>query len=517
LEEFKRALFASHRESLSKPGPALEALPSTGDIDYSHIVARLVDIRLILLEARNMGLDELPEVRSSAEKESEKIRIEILLQQHVENVGVEESEVDVLYWEQVREWKIQSALFRNETAARRVAAELQEGADFETVMKKAAAEGVADVETDGQYLKNAELMPAVARLVASMDVGAISPLVPVGLKGYILFQLQGMRDPEAIDEEAWKAAEREALNRKRVQAARAFYEGLRQSSARVDMVLLDSLDYESKNPGVEALRQDRRVLAEIDGQEPIRVADLTGTLDNKFFHGFQQAIASRRVNSEKADQLEQMLEKRILLHEAQRQGIEKTDEYRYRLQEYEDALLFGVFVDRVIAPDIRLEVGDLKQYYNDNRDQFTAPRMIRMRSLVFRQKGLAVDTVDKLARGTDFDWMAAHAEGMADPNAPGLLRFDEKLVTQQGLPPRLQKAVAGSRTGDYRLYSDDEKGYHYVLRIEQVVDPGPEPFAEVRREIAEEMYEKKVKESLEYWTGELRRHYPVEIYLTQPN
>jgi hypothetical protein len=517
LEEFKRALISSHRESFSKPGPAMEELPDSGDIDYSRIIDRLVDIRLILIEAGNMGLEELPEIRNAVVKESEAVAIEMFLQRLVEDVRAEDAEVEVKYRDRVREWKIRSARFKNGDAARKIAARIQEGGDFDVVMQAAVADGLAELERAGQYLKNAELMPAVAQLVSTMEIGEVSPVVPVGREGYIIFQLQGMRYPEKLDREVWQEAGREVLNRKRTFTARQYYEGLRNQQAEVDTGLLDSLDYESEKPGVDALRNDRRVLAEIKGQEPIRVADLTLALEEEFFHGFQQAVSSRRVNAKKAGKLEQMLEKRILLREARQQGLDSTAEYRLRLAEYEDAMLFGVFVDKVIIPDIQLDAVELKRYYEDHAEDFTAPRMIRMKSLVFQQRGAAVDALEKLSRGTDFEWMAANTAGLVPANALGRMRFDGRLVTQRGLPEKLQKAVAGSRRGDYRLYSDPEHGYHYVLRIEQVVDPGPKPFIEVRKDIAEKLYEQKLEEGLRQWSRQLREHYPVKVYLTQPD
>jgi hypothetical protein len=517
LEEFQRALLSSHQQAFAVPGPPLEKLPESGQIDYSQIVDRLVNIRLLLIEAQNMGLDELPELQSAVARQSEDIAIELLMQRQVEDVRPEKSEVEADYRRRVREWKIRSALFKNEAAARKVADRLRDGEDFDTVIGQAAAAGLAEVERQGEYLKNSDLMPAVAQLVSTLEAGEVSPVVPVALKGYIIFQLQGSRYPEELDEDAWKEAGKAVLNRERVASARQFYEDLRRSQAEVDTELLESIDYESPEPEVEALRKDRRVLVEIDGQEPIRVADLTRALENKFFHGFQQAISSKRVNSEKADQLEQILERRLLLREAKRQGLDRTADYRLRVKEYEDALLFGMFVDKVIAPDIRIEEEELKRYYEDNPEAFTAPRMIRIKSLAFQRKGTAIDALEKLSRGTDFEWLAANAEGLAAANVPGRMRFDERLLTERSLPEKLQKAVSGSRLGDYRLYSDPEQGFHYVLRVQQVVDPGPEPYAEVRKDIVEKVYAKKLKDAIEQWSGQLREYYPVKIYLTQPD
>ena len=55
LEELNRAIAAAHAERPQKT--------TAGRVDFSNIMDRLITTRLIALEARNMGLDELPEIK----------------------------------------------------------------------------------------------------------------------------------------------------------------------------------------------------------------------------------------------------------------------------------------------------------------------------------------------------------------------------------------------------------------------------------------------------------------------
>jgi hypothetical protein len=307
------------------------------------------------------------------------------------------------------------------------------------------------------------------------------------------------------------------LNEKKVQAARDYYERLKKRDAAVDEALLTALDYESQTPGFDAMRSDKRILAKIKGQDPITVSDLTVALEKKFFHGIRQAIASKRVNRSKDVKLEEMLHDRILLAEAVKKGLDSTEEYRLEVKEYQDALIFGSFIEKVIAPDIKLTKKGLQQYYEEHIDQYTAPRMIRIRSLAFGKKSAAVEAIDKLTQGTDFNWLAANAEGQVNPNTPGLTTFDGRLLTLRGLPQGMQKAVKDAASGDYRFYSDDNLGIHYVLYMQQVIVPGPRSFAEVRKEIAEALFAEKIKEAIDTWSEQLSRYYPVKIYLTTSN
>lgn len=514
LTEFKRALATSHTSAMVAPERKMQDAQQPGKIDYSDITKRLVDIRLIVTEAKNMGLDQQPDLREAIELYSRETLIKLLLEQHVKDIEVTDDQIEPVYRDLVREWQIRSALFKNKKAALAVEADITAGADFDIAVNKAAAEGAAEVEADAQFLKNADLSLPVAKIVATMAIGDVSPVVGLGLRRYSLFQLKGERFPEQIDRAAWDEARRRALSDKKVQAAREYFERLKEKESAVDEELLAALDYESQTPGFDALRGDKRIVAEIKGQDSITVGDLTAALGKKFFHGIQQAIAGKRVNAAKDVKLEEMLHDRILLAEALKKGLDRTEEYRLAVREYENALIFGSFTQKIIAPEIKLTNKELQQYYRDNIDQFAAPRMIRIRSLAFAKKSTAIDAIDKLTQGTDFDWLSANADDLANPNKPGLIRFDGRLLTQRGLPQEIQEVVKDANTGDYRLYSDENLGIYYVLQMEQVVVPGPRSFAEVRQEIAEDLFAEKMKAAIDTWTDQLRRYYPVKIYLT---
>ena len=57
-----------------------------GKVDYSEILDRLVNAKLILLEVRNMGLDELPEVKESVDSYSRGALMAVLLKQQTKGI-----------------------------------------------------------------------------------------------------------------------------------------------------------------------------------------------------------------------------------------------------------------------------------------------------------------------------------------------------------------------------------------------------------------------------------------------
>jgi hypothetical protein len=139
--------------------------------------------------------------------------------------------------------------------------------------------------------------------------------------------------------------------------------------------------------------------------------------------------------------------------------------------------------------------------------------MVRIKSLAFDNRGDAIDSLEKLTKGTDFNWLSSQDQGQVAQNTKGLLKMEGKLLTVRGLPEGLQKAVSGALPGDFRLY-DSSDGFFYVLYIYHVVAPNPMPFEKVKKDIAEEVYNHKIKDTVEIWAQKLKEHYPVKIYLS---
>jgi hypothetical protein len=466
---------------------------------------------LIVLEAKNMGLDELPEIQKLVDSYSRETLMELLLEFHVRDITVDEKAVQEVYREMVREWQIKSMRFKRKETAKMIESQLAGGADFDWTVQKAVADGLAEGSLKADYIKDRDLLPPIAQLVATMPMGAVSPVVTLGLNKFIIFKLEGLRLPEDEDPAARDSARREALNRKRVAAAGIYYRALKEKYVKLDQKLLDELDFESKAPGFENLLQDQRIIAEIKGEKPITVADLAQAIKKKFYHGIKLAIEGKRVNKKKIEIFEDMLQRRVLHKEALKQGLDQTNEYAERVKDYENSVIFGTFIKKVVAPEIKLEIKELQAYYKENPAEFASPQMMRIKSLVFRQRQDAVAAINKLQKGTDFKWLGANADGQVAPDTKGLLKFEGKLVTLTSLPEDIQQAVAGVVAGDFRLYADARSNF-YVLHVYQVVAPKQEPFEGVSKEIAEKVYNQKLTKTVEFWADQLREYYPVEIY-----
>jgi parvulin-like peptidyl-prolyl isomerase len=477
--------------------------------NQSDLLRRLINTRLILQEARRTGLDELAEIKKRVEVFSRITLREELMERHIKNLKPDEKEVERLYREYVKEWKISSALFEKEDVAKEMEEAVRTGKDFEEQLRRFVAGGRTKESELGKYFKGRELAPEIRAAIEKMKIGEVGPVIRLKA-GFVIFRLEDVRFPE--NEQGMALARAEALRRKQSDALQAYIEALKKKYVKVNQKVLDSINYDVDGPGFQKLLKDQRILAEIAGEKPITVGELTDALRQQLYHGVERALEGKRLNKRKSSTFDEMIHKRVLQKEALRLSIDKTESYQRKVREHEDSYVFGAYIKKAVAPDIKLKDAELEAYYKEHVKEFTYPEMIRINSLAFLKKEDAESAIEKLRKGTDFQWLKAHAEGQVERTAQGLLEFEGKPVLTKELPDDMQKVLSGARAGDFKLYGSSG-GHFYVLAVQEVVSSKPKPFDEVRQEIAMKVFDEKLKKAVEDLADKLRALSEVKIFL----
>jgi parvulin-like peptidyl-prolyl isomerase len=500
LDEFNREV-SSLKGSKSAEGK------KDGD---SELLRRLINTKLIIQEARKIGLDELDEVKNMVDVFSRVTLRELLAERRLKDVKADPKEVEKIYRELVKEWKIKSVMFEKEEAAKKMEEEIKGGKSFDEIARKVVADGTGKGGEESSYIGRKALLPQVAEAVSKMEAGSVSSITPVG-SGFVILKVEDIRYPES--QEARERARGEALAFKRKEVLENYNEALIKKYVRLNKRVFDGIDFEAKEPGFEKLLEDKRVIAEIQGENPITVGDLTDGVRQQLYHGVERAIESKRLNERKTSVLDEMLYKRVFRKEALRLGINKTETYKNKVTAYENSVIFGAFIQKVVVPDIKLRKEELKTYYDDHIKEYTTPEMVKINSVVFAKREFAEEALEKLRKGTDFQWLAENAGGQIDKrNSKDVMNFEGKFLTIKHLPEGVRKSVSGAKPGDFRLYESPE-GYFYALAIQDVIPAKPQPYAETREAIAKILYNEKLNKAVEEWAEKLGAVSEVKVYL----
>lgn len=503
LGELNAAIGAAHQ------GAAASAKGARGTA-FGPILDRLVDVRLLELDARNMGLADLPEVKTAISVfENGELRAE-LERQVTKGAAPDAMEVAWLYRDAVRKWTIRSVLVPAVADATALFEQVKGGKSFVAAAKAAIAAKKASGDLAPQTVGADRMQPQVAAALAKLQKGATTPPVAVP-GGFAVVHVDAIRYPE--DPAARAKIRAEALDRKRTELLRAFREDLQKRYATVDEKLLASIDYESPSPGIAALQKDRRPLVTFRGEEPITVGDLTDVVAASFFHGVDKPAKEKQVNVKKQPILQELVTGRLFLSEARRRGIQRGAEFRAAVARYTREQLVGKLIERAIIPDVKVVEKDGLDYYKAHAKDFTYPAFYRLDGLAFARRKDAEAALRRLQAGTEFEWLRRNADGQV-PQDKQSLQLTGTTFSANALPPAVATALAGARRGDYRLTSAAGNQW-YVVRVVELTPPTEQPYPAVREGIVKKLFADDLAKAIHAYATKLRTAYAVHVYVTR--
>lgn len=509
IEELARAIGTAHAGRTDDEKKA-------GTMDFTKILDRLVNARLVAQEAVNIGFDEQPEYKDALETNARAALAGLLMDDLSKDVKAEPSEVQERLKSMVEEWKITSVLFEKEDDAKTMEAAIKAGKPFDELAKKAVADKKATGGGEGDYLKPKDLLPEAASAVQALKIGSVSPVIKLGSgkdQRFAIVKFLDKRYPETP--EARRRAEQSVLESKKFRAINEYKKTLFSKYVTIKDRRVDGLDYDSPKANLQQLLTDTTVVAEIRESDPVTVGDLTRALGDKFYHGLEEAAKQKRINEKKREVLNLVIEKRLVRAEASRRGLDKSEKYLTLLRDFKNDFLFGMFVDKVVVPDIKVKEDDQQAYFRDHKQEYRYPEMMKIVGLAFGDKRNAQSALAKLKKGADINWVRANAEGLMDTSDEGL-PFDGRVLTTNSLPQEIRDAVAGSRPGDFRLFTSAD-GRFYVLSILDIVPSRPQTFEEVKKKIQKKVFQNKLNGALEDWFSRLRAASDIKIYLSRTN
>jgi parvulin-like peptidyl-prolyl cis-trans isomerase-like protein len=485
-----------------------------GMIEYGKVLDRLINVKLVVQEAKRIGLDEIPEFQTAVDDYSTQTLAWLLMHEVTKDAKADPAVVEKMYRERVVEWKIKSLFFEKEDDAKNMLAALKAGKSYEELAEKAVSEKKVKSIEEGSFVKPKDLQPNIAQAIATMETGSVSPIIKVQsgkTTGYTIFKIMDKRYPESPQER--EEAERYALRDKQFIIWEEYKTSLLKKYVKINDKVLKGLDYEASIEKFPKMQEDKRTVAEIQGEEPITVGELTEELGRKFWHGVEEAAKSKKLNKDKRPTLIQMISKRVLKKEELMRGIDKSQEFQNGLREFNNSTLFGLFVERVVFPDVKGTEEDLKSYFEAHKKEYQYPAMVKMTSLTFEKKSDAESALKELEKGTDMDWVRTNAEGvLAKSEDDELSSLNGSVLSVNSLPSSLAKIITNAHAGAFRLY-EGPMGRFYVLSIEDMQPAKPQPYEEVREPISKKVFDEKLTQSIEDWFRKLRAASTVTVYL----
>lgn len=502
LLEFRKSVADIHEEMS-------EGIHEAGRIDYAQILKRLINMRLAVAESKEIGIDEQPEIQGEVEAFAKQTLRALAMGQVTKDVVIDEAEVEKLYQNRLEEFTLKEIWLKTKEDAEKMETAIKAGKDFDDEAKRMVADRTADIYRE-ERLKKSEMTPEMANTISGMAVGSVSPIIPMQ-KVFVILKLvevQSSKNPAEVREEA----RAEVLAKTRLKVLEEYSKTLSEKYLKLDQKLFDSLDFEAEKPGFLSLMEDKRILVEVKEGEPITVGEYTNAMKGGYFHDIEGAIKRKKVNQKKIQVLDDILKKRAFLIEALARGIDKTDEYKALVRDYKNGAVFTAFVNKVVAPDVKVSPTEIEAYYHEHQSEYSSPEQIKFDSIIFDKREEAEKAIEELRKGTDFRWIKENAEGQVDKKTAGATEeFSGELLNMGDLSADLRKAVLSVKPGDVRLYQSS-RGYFYILMIREVYPASPIPLRAVNRTIFDKLFTEKLNKQFDELADKLWDTYSIKIF-----
>jgi peptidyl-prolyl cis-trans isomerase C len=259
-----------------------------------------------------------------------------------------------------------------------------------------------------------------------------------------------------------------------------------------------------------------------------KVGDRTITL-GEYAAALERMDAFERMRYQSPDRrkrlLDEMIEVELLAQEAQRRGLDKSDETQERVRQIlRDQLIDDLRKNSPAANDI--PDTELHAYFDAHQDEFAEPERRRISAIVLENQALAKTVLAKALKANPTEWGAlvdqysTQRGARALPNAPAELAGDLGIVgppaNPRGANPRIpdpvrEAAFKVANVGDTfpGVVEADKK--FYVLKVTSKTDGRARTYEEAQRAIRTAVVQARVDERQKALEKDLRQRFPVKI------
>ncbi len=254
----------------------------------------------------------------------------------------------------------------------------------------------------------------------------------------------------------------------------------------------------------EEIGEEVKIIAEI-GDEVITLKDFNEDI-NRLPPQAKRRMARVEV---KKKHLDKMIERKLLLQEAERKGLADDPDIISMVENYRDRFIVQKLLSSMKKEVAPVTEEDIKQYFEENKAQFQTRKQIKARYILLKDEAEAKKVLKKVkAPGADFAALAKkYSQDRGTKNRGGDLGY-----FSPGRMVRQFEDVAFSleKPGDISDIVKTPFGYH-IIKLEDKKLAEPKSLEQVKGEIRRRLSSQRQTESQEKFLEEIKSRTRLEI------
>jgi len=156
--------------------------------------------------------------------------------------------------------------------------------------------------------------------------------------------------------------------------------------------------------------------------------------------------------------LDGLAKEKVLIYQSQREKIHQREDIKQQIEDAREQILLEAMVEELKKDRIYVPDGEIKEYYEKNKDEYLHPEKVRASHILVKTRGEAEDILKKLNEGSNFASLAKQysMDVVTAPNGGDIDYFERGEMV-----PEFEKAVFNLKnTGDITGVIRTQFGYH---------------------------------------------------------
>jgi len=473
-----------------------EDLSSASALNLSQYVQKLIDDRLIINEARRMGLDQSPEVQQAIQAY---ILRESVVRLHgeeiVQKVSVTEKDILEYYKKNYEIFTLGLIEADTEENAKDLLEKLKRGENFAELAQKYSTH--TSKKDGGEIALNRRYMPPfIEKAVASLKPEEFSDVIKAANKYYIIKLIKRKEAPDEELERLRGSIKPAIMKQKEKERSDEYLKYLRErATIKIDHEILSAISLGTSEE-TEKRSKDTRPLAEVNGTV-LTVREFA-------------AMTTPYTRKSNEDILNNWIDRKLVDHEALSRNYENTPELKKMLYSYENQLLKKTFTNKVILPQIVITDNILKDYYSKNKKSFTKPVRFKMQQITLKTMDEARDILNNLKSGADFSWLAKRRSTDSAASKGG----DGGWVIKAQLPAPVKEIIDTLKLGDISPIIKLDS-FYTIVKLQGKTEEEVEEFSKVKDAVYRASFNDQLSNLVEKYVDQLKTDAQVKIYEEQ--
>lgn len=470
-----------------------EDLSSAKGIDITQYVQKLVDDRLIAIEAKRSGVEKYQEVQNKIEAYILRESVVKLYNEEIEKkINVSEADIVDHYKKNNEEFTLGIIELSSEKDAQKILEKLKKGADF----KKLALEYSTHVSK-----KDGGEMPLQRKSMGSFFEEAASGLTPGDLSGikqsgdkyYIVKLINRQEAPEEGLEKVRGSIAAQLKSQKAKDRSNEYLRGLREKlKPKINNELLSSINLKGGNEEREKWARDESPLVEIDSTT-LKVKDFV-------------AMLSSSDENIKEPVLNRWIDRKLVDVEALGHHYELYSDLKDMLQRYKNQILKDAFINKMLVPQIKISDQEMTAYYSAHKEDFASPFRYKLQQITVKTREEAEDILKSLKNGADFSWLAKTKS--IGPNASAGGTTD--LLVKEQLPAEIKSIIDTLNPGDISPVVEVDSNFN-IFRLQEKTAKEFVEFNNVKPVIQRKVFTEKFKKLYDEYLAKLKKDAQITI------